>query len=146
MIMGSKIFRAKKRGESVKSQEQIAQGCRQRRILLKGIFGLMVGLLGLSTDPAYALRCGNRLVLVGASTVEVLEKCGEPAGRDQWVEYRIVSQPPPFSFVHPQEQEQVYLPVTIEEWVYNFGPKRFMQKFHFEDGRLSDIESLGYGN
>ena len=129
-------------GGSWKSQDQTTQGGRQRRPLLTGILGLIVGLLCLRAEPAHALRCGNRLVLVGASTAEVLDKCGEPATRDQWVEYRTVPQSSSFTPL----QEQVYLPVTIEEWVYNFGARRFMQKFHFEDGRLSDIEALGYGD
>ena len=142
MQLGSKALRVRELGGSVKSQEQIVQSGPQKRILLKGILGLVVGLLCLNADLAHALRCGNRLVLLGASTAEVLDKCGEPVSRDQWVVYRTVSQPSSFAL----PEEQVYLPVTIEEWVYNFGAKRFMQKFHFEDGRLSDIEALGYGD
>jgi hypothetical protein len=101
----------------------------------------MVAVLCLNAELAYALRCGNRLVRVGAFTAEVLDKCGAPVARDQWVEYRPV--PQPSSFV--PLQDQVYLPVTIEEWVYNFGAHRFVQKLRFEDGRLSDVQSLGYG-
>jgi hypothetical protein len=100
-----------------------------------------VGVLCLRAERAYALRCGNRLVVLGAFTAEVVAKCGEPVARAQWVEYQTVS--PPSSFAPPQEQ--VFLSVTIEEWVYNFGAHRFMQKCHFEEGRLSNIQSLGYG-
>jgi hypothetical protein len=141
MKRGSKDPRGWERGGNVTSQDRIAQRARKRRLLRTGIFGLVVGLLCLSAEPVYALGCGNRLVLVGASTAEVLNKCGEPVARDQWVEYRTV--PQRFSLAAPQEQ--IYLPVTIEEWVYNFGAQRFMQQFHFEDGRLSDIEAVGYG-
>jgi len=139
--MGSKDFAMREYGGSWKRQDQPARGDLRRRFLLKGIVVLMVAVLCLSAELAYALRCGNRLVVMGASTAEVVAKCGEPVARDQWVEYRTI--PPPSSFAPPREQ--VYLPVTIEEWVYNFGAHRFMQKFHFEEGRLSDIQSLGYG-
>jgi hypothetical protein len=139
--MESKDVAARKHGGSWKRQDQTAQGDLRRRPLLKGIFALLLTVLCLSAELAHALRCGNRLVGMGASTAEVFDKCGEPVARDQWVEYRTVS--PPSSFAPPQEQ--VYLPVIIEEWVYNFGAHRFMQKFHFEDGRLRDLQSLGYG-
>jgi hypothetical protein len=35
--------------------------------------------------------------------------------------------------------------IQIEEWVYNFGSQRFMQLLTFEDGRLKQIQDLGYG-
>lgn len=139
--MGSKDVAVREGGESGKRQAQTARASRQSRRRLRAICGLMMAVLCLRAELAYALRCGNRLVGVGASTAEVLDKCGVPVARDQWVEYRPV--PQPSSFVHPQEQ--VYLPVTIEEWVYNFGAHRFVQKLHFEDGRLSDVQAMGYG-
>jgi hypothetical protein len=81
------------RPELCNNAEQNIQGGRQRSLLLKGIFGLVVGLLCLSAEQAYALRCANRLVLRGASTMEVLDKCGELLVRNQRVEYRTVPQP-----------------------------------------------------
>ena len=36
--------------------------------------------------------------------------------------------------------------VQIEEWVYNFGPQRFMQLLRFEDGRLKQIQDLASGH
>jgi len=114
----------------------------QRRSLRKGMVVVVLGLLCLWAEVAEALYCGKRLVLVGASKAEVLDKCGEPEARDHWVEYRSVLQPLSFAPL----QEEVYFPVRIEEWVYNFGAQRFRQQFRFEDGRLRDIEALGYGD
>ena len=139
--MRRKDVAVREQGGSLKRQDRTARGKLRRGLLIKGIFALILGVLCLSAERAYALRCGNRVVGMGASTAEVFAKCGEPVARDQWVEYRTVSQPSSFAPL----REQVYLPVTIEEWVYNFGAHRFMQKFHFEEGRLSDIQSLGYG-
>jgi hypothetical protein len=65
----------------------------QTRILRKGMVVVVLGLLCLWAEVAEALYCGKRLVLVGASKAEVLDKCGEPVARDHWVEYRSVLQP-----------------------------------------------------
>lgn len=35
--------------------------------------------------------------------------------------------------------------VQVEVWTYNFGPRRFMKRLTFEDGRLCNIETLGRG-
>ncbi len=36
--------------------------------------------------------------------------------------------------------------VQLEVWTYNFGPRRFMKRLTFEDGRLISIETLGRGH
>ena len=35
--------------------------------------------------------------------------------------------------------------VIITEYVYNFGPRKFMQRLIFEGGVLERIETIGYG-
>ena len=35
--------------------------------------------------------------------------------------------------------------VILTEYVYNFGPRKFMQRLIFEGGVLVTIESIGYG-
>lgn len=97
-------------------------------------------LICLSTVPAWALRCGNRLVSPGESQSAVWHKCGEPDSTDWRVNYRVVPGYDAFGIARP-----VYLPVVTEVWVYNFGPQRFMREMSFEEGRLIDIQSLGYG-
>jgi len=114
----------------------------QSRILRTGIVMVVVALLCLQAELAEALYCGKRLIAVGASKTEVLHKCGEPETRDPWVEYRTVVQ----SLAFAPHEEAVYLPVMIEEWEYNFGVRRFRQRLHFEDGRLRNLEALGYGD
>jgi Protein of unknown function (DUF2845) len=98
-------------------------------------------LVCLSTVPAWALRCGNRLVSLGEPQTAILYKCGEPDTTERRVTYRALSDKDSFGVV----RSLVYIPVVIEVWVYNFGPRRFMQEFSFEDGRLIYIQSLGYG-
>ena len=55
-------------------------------------------------------------------------------------------------FMHAQRMREMELTakqreieIQIEEWVYNFGSQRFMQLLTFEDGRLKQIQDLGYG-
>jgi hypothetical protein len=98
-------------------------------------------LVCLSTVPAWALRCGNRLVSFGEIQNVVLYKCGAPDTTERRVTYRV--EPDYDAFGVPRTA--VYIPVVIDVWVYNFGPRRFMQELSFEDGRLINIQSLGYG-
>jgi len=108
---------------------------------------LLACLLCLSATPAYALRCGARLVSPGAVKAEVWRKCGEPETTDWQVVYRPVSGGAPLhSDPFAQSHEVTYVPVVIEVWIYNFGPQRFRQELSFEEGRLITIRPLGYGD
>jgi hypothetical protein len=108
-----------------------------------------------NTAQALGFRCNSYVIDVGMHKMEVLKKCGNPATRDQRVERRRIG-------VRQSTGNQVLSPVTmqgdrnavdyereieiqIEEWLYNFGPQRFMQLLTFEDGRLKQIQDLGYG-
>ena len=35
--------------------------------------------------------------------------------------------------------------VAIDEWLYDFGPQRFIQHLTFEQGKLVDVTSGKYG-
>jgi Protein of unknown function (DUF2845) len=137
-----KVVRRKVRGEDVSKAGSASKRGPQKSFLLIGLIGLVVGILCLSADPAYALRCGKRLVRVGDSTAKVLHICGEPESRD----YRVV-----YHLLHEENSveaslDPVFIPVILEEWVYDFGPKRFVQQLHFEDHILRNIQPLGYGD
>jgi hypothetical protein len=108
---------------------------------MRTLIVLLVLLFCVGVSHAYALRCGNRLVNVGDSLSTVLRKCGEPMTTEQRVIYRAqLGQDAVTDSLRP-----VYVPVVIEVWLYNFGPKRFMQELSFEAGRLITIEPLEYG-
>ena len=96
----------------------------------------------LSIAPAYALRCGSDLVSVDDRPIEVLHKCGEPDYVEEWVEHKYYRD---YYHDHLPLYRDVYGPVKIEEWTYNFGRNSFMQLLHFENGKLKNIRSLGYG-
>ena len=112
---------------------------------------------------ADAIRCNSRLAIKGDSSHKFRAVCGEPAHIERRVIYltnRFISgnqQQQRHSNLHQQNQfptvrgqmsaieleraEQV----IIEEWHYNFGPRRLMQIVTFRNGIATDIEVDGYG-
>jgi|GEM_PF-249878 len=103
-------------------------------------------LLGLSA-PAYALRCGHSLVDLGERKLDVLDKCGEPDTVDQHIETRTQQNGITVGSVYPNEnigvgvdqQHYISVQVVVDEWLYDFGHKRFRQLLRFENGVLTDI-------
>ena len=88
--------------------------------------------LGLTTEQAFALRCGNKIVDVGDRLHKVHRFCGEPAYVDSY-DQPISIYGYPQGFTH------------VDVWTYNFGSNRFMQELIFENGVLRYINQLGYG-
>jgi len=100
--------------------------------------------LAAAQPPAFGFYCGHFLITEGDYKVQVLEKCGNPDYYESRVEYRATvlrgwGIPQPGLDIVQQE------PVRIDEWTYDFGPRRFMQWLYFENGRLFQIKTLGYG-
>ncbi len=101
----------------------------------------LLALLLLIAPPAVALRCADGVIDVGAHKIEVLKACGEPRSKDYVVDF-------------PSRVERfdgrplvrfIDVPVVTEEWVYDFGPTRFMRVLRFRGSRLMDIERLERG-
>ncbi|MGI9343406.1 MAG: DUF2845 domain-containing protein [Gammaproteobacteria bacterium] len=107
----------------------------------------------LMADPAFALRCGNKLVNKGSPQVKVLKYCGEPEA----VQVRSMIRG---GFPRHQLRRRVgnteierellftdraYVEVVVEEWTYNFGPRRLMRIIRFENGIVTSIRQVGYG-
>jgi hypothetical protein len=104
----------------------------------------------LCSGPAYAFRCGNRIVAENMHEAEVRRACGAPTtmrhiGRalrnvDVPIGYRnggwTIERFPGYNLT----QE-----VIITEYIYNFGPRKLMRRLVFEGGILVSIEELGYG-
>ena len=74
-----------------------------------------------------AIRCGQRLVDVGAVSDQVLAQCGEPTYRD------VRSQVEPGSSI------------PSEVWYYDLGAGQLVRVLSFRDDRLERIDSGGYG-
>jgi len=107
-------------------------------------------------ESAFALRCGTRLVSEGDHQLKVGRYCGEPAAVKIRTIYRSGI---PVSrnrhdrqqFSHANSSEELLIhsrsveEVQVEEWTYNFGPRRLMRVIRFENGLVTSISELGYG-
>ncbi len=96
----------------------------------------------LAATPAYAFRCGSRLVNDGDTRAEVRAKCGEPADVERRSIWR---QPVAWLHGRPYRLSSDQIEIPVESWVYNLGPNKLMRRVRFEDGRVVEIETLGYG-
>ncbi|MBC3365086.1 DUF2845 domain-containing protein [Pseudomonas sp. Z5-35] len=94
---------------------------------MKRLCGLGLGLLLAAghVSAANTLRCGSQLISVGDRSSEVLQKCGQPAARDDLGYKRSVN------------RREEY---PVEEWTY--GPHSGMYQYlRFEGNRLVEITS-----
>ncbi len=107
-------------------------------------------------EPAFALRCGNKLVSEGDPKAKILKYCGDPAAIDYRTIYRsgiprtLSRSDAHISARHISDEELLIhqrsvVEVQVEEWTYNFGPRRFMRMVRFENGLVVKVTDLGYG-
>ena len=110
----------------------------------------------LAPTDALALRCGSFLIKKGDTQEKVVENCGEPVEK-KFVRY---AQRPG---VYPRKRsgsslsvngsqvsaDEAYVwgssEVRVEEWVFNFGPRKLMRKIRFGNGYVEEIKTLDYG-
>jgi len=95
-------------------------------------------LLVTAAAPAYAFRCGSRIITRGDPAEKILRYCGEPDAVTTRLKQR-----PYFSsgiYVRGALEE-----VVVEEWTYNLGPRLLMRVVLLEDGYVEEIKHLGYG-
>ncbi|MGH8547819.1 MAG: DUF2845 domain-containing protein [Methylococcales bacterium] len=95
-------------------------------------FLLVLFCLLLAAGPAFALRCGNKIVAIGDRFHRVQRLCGDPAFVDTYDQPILV-----YGFAQGYNHFDV--------WTYNFGPNRFMQELIFQNGALRFINQLHYG-
>ncbi|MDD1625479.1 MAG: DUF2845 domain-containing protein [Methylococcaceae bacterium] len=114
---------------------------------------LLMFLCILLSYPAFALRCGRALVDIGDYKEDVADKCGEPKYIDTHIELRGVTdrfgartRPSPGTSINFGQQHYTEVEVVVEEWIYDFGRRRFQKRLRFENGRLTEIKDLGYGH
>ena len=102
--------------------------------------------------PAHAFRCGNKIVIENMHEQQVLRACGEPtAVRHLGYTLRNVdlldrSGPAGTLSTRRYSNYGYYTQeVVVTEYIYNFGPRKFMRRLRFEGGILVTIETIGYG-
>ena len=112
---------------------------------------LLIGLCILViAEPALALRCGSKLVLNGDHKSKILKHCGEPTS----VQVRTIVRG--YTSIHDRHHRRIssrgnddlypaYGEIIVEEWTYNFGPRRLMQTITFENGLVVSVKQLHSG-
>jgi hypothetical protein len=89
------------------------------------------------------LRCQNRIISVGDSKLEVMEKCGKPDHIDCWEEGRnsYISQLYDYERDRYQAPNMIKGPLVMERWTYDSGTYRLKRIMHFQNGKLTHIET-----
>lgn len=85
---------------------------------------------------AMGLPCKGRIVNTGDTKEEVASKCGEAMFKEQ----REVKQE-----TTDGSGASSSTTTTIDQWAFDFGPDDLMQSYRFENGKLVEIASIGYG-
>ena len=107
----------------------------------------------LATSPAHAFRCKSKIVVDGMHELQVIAACGQPT-TIRHIGYTLRA----FDFGYRSHYPggistgrtypgygNLHQQVIVTEYVYNFGPRKFMRRLIFEGGVLVTIESIGYG-
>lgn len=81
--------------------------------------------------------CDGAALHVGMSKFALLARCGEPAYRDSWIEYRAAGD--------PDDGRVPATAVPVELWTYDFGSNRLLREVKLVDGKVVEIR-VGGGN
>lgn len=89
------------------------------------------------------LRCQGRLVSIGDTKEEVLDKCDDPDKRDQWEEDQnsTISQIYDYKNERYMAPKVIKHPILMERWTYKMGPNKFIRYLYFQNGELIKIET-----
>jgi hypothetical protein len=107
------------------------------RIMKKLLVMTALALL-LIPSVSFGFRCGNKLVSVGDTKVEVLATCGQP----DLIETEEVRE----VLTSTDNDDPQKITTIIETWTYDMGPDRFVKVLTFEGSTLRSIEDGAYGS
>jgi len=93
-------------------------------------------LLVLTSSQAHALRCGNELIAEGDIQEKLLKYCGEPSQKTK--EKALI-------YEDTINHGRVKKLKKREKWFYNFGAAELYYIVTLEKGRVTVIETEGYG-
>jgi hypothetical protein len=107
------------------------------------VTSLLIAGLFSTAAHADAMRCGSRLVTFGDTRSAVRNICGEPSD----IQTRQILRRPTYN-LHGRViyYGDGYVEIPVEIWIYNFGPYKLMRQVRFVDGRVDEIETMGYGH
>lgn len=118
----------------------------------KFLIALITTVLLLTSASAFGFRCGRKIVTENMHEAQVIRACGDPttsrhigyAVRGVYVPVRR-SISPGMTVENFPGYGRFVEEVAVTEYVYNFGPRKFMRRLLFEGGVLVKIETIGYG-
>ena len=119
-------------------------------MLLLSLVTAHSGVAGNDRTRISSFRCGNDLIHVGDTAFDVLNQCRKPDYQRSSFE-EVYIKDPETTILEERDGRYVTRPklvrklVEVEEWIYNFGPHRFIHYLTFEDGELIKIEFGDYG-
>ncbi len=118
------------------------------------VLAVVLALASAGRVPA-GVRCGGGLVTEGDTQYEARQKCGEPNHIESWEEERILreyARPRAYDDSIYRRREGYREPLLVKEtirievWTYDWGSSRLLHYLRFENGRLTEISTGGYGN
>ncbi len=91
-------------------------------------------------------KCSSGFIVDGLSKYRLLEQCGEPLTRRN-IGFVTALKPGRRHSFGGFSSSSDYYPVEVfrEEWVYNFGNRRFLKIVTIEDGVVADVENGDHG-
>lgn len=96
---------------------------------------LLTVTLALVAQPCFGMFCDGGVVSEGDTQMDVLKRCGDP--------HYVTS--PEYRYVGTRGHHVDVRRTTVVDWIYNFGPRRFIYTVTFEGGRVVRIEAGDYG-
>ena len=124
---------------------------------MKKIFNILISLMFMFfSEQGYALRCGHRLIDEGDSKPKVNYLCGEPDYREiREIQFPSYCRDRSYYYddsSYYRRRYRQYTPNyvicqyrTVDVWIYNFGPRKFMREIIFNKGVVKEINILDYG-
>ena len=106
---------------------------------------LAAAMLAADAVAAQAMRCGTSLVTRGDTQLELLADCGEPDAIERLPALLVPGATIFGGQVYASPYASPLVPVSVELWTYNFGPRRLMRRVRLESGSVTEIVTLGYG-
>lgn len=117
---------------------------------------LLTALTWVSPAPLPAgVRCSGAVISEGDTTYEARRHCGEPDHIDAWEEERVLRE---FHRRRTLDDTDIYSrrrgyrepflvkeTIRVEIWTYDWGYTRLIHHLRFENGKLTEIETGGYG-
>jgi hypothetical protein len=106
-------------------------------VVLSFLFVMVFHVAGYA-DETGTMSCNGGIVSIGDTAGEVVNKCGKPATTSQR-ERKDVEEDANDS------GRKIVTTVTVDDWIFNFGPNQFQYRLTLENGRVASIDSLDYG-